>query len=135
MHRDRLPRPDVVQFTLAKPVKLLNKTLRMHWRERGRYAKALSAEIAKAHGGIAEPMQRARVEIVRYSVKEPDQDGLLGGAKQLIDTLLVRSERHPHGLGYIVDDSPAHLVLDVRHEKAANLKSQGTTVRIQRIDA
>lgn len=124
-----------MQFTLAKPVKLLNQTLRMHWRERGRYAKALSAEIAKAHPGIPEPMQKARVEITRYSVKEPDTDGLVGGAKALIDTLLVRSEQHPHGLAFLVDDSPAHLVLQVRHEKAANLKSQGTTVRIERIAA
>lgn len=123
-----------MQFTLAKPVKLLNQTLRMHWSARTKYAKALSAEIAQAHLGIPEPMDRARVEIVRYSIKEPDTDGLVGGVKILIDTLLIRSDRHPHGLGYIVDDSPAHLVLDVRHEKAANLKSQGTTIRIQRLD-
>lgn len=124
-----------MQFTLAKPVKLLNQTLRMHWRERGRYAKALSAEIAKAHPGLPEPMVKASVEIVRFSVKEPDEDGLVGGCKQIVDCLLARSDRHPHGLGYIVDDSPAHLVLHVRHEKAANLKSQGTTVRIERIAA
>lgn len=131
-HRESLPKLDVVQFTLAKPVKLLNETIRMHWRARTRYAKALATEIARNHPGIGEPMQKARVEIVRYSVREPDHDGLLGGCKQLIDCLLVRSPRHPHGLGYIVDDSPAHMVLEARHEKAATLKAQGTMVRIVR---
>lgn len=134
-HRESLPQLDLVQFTLAKPVKLLNETIRMHWRERSRYSKKLAAEIAATHPGIGEPMAKARVEIVRYSVREPDQDGLMGGVKQLVDCLLVRSTRHPHGLGYIVDDSPAHLVLEARHEKAPTLKAQGTTVTITRIAA
>ena len=126
--------PRFVQFTLAKPVKLLNETLRMHWSARRRYAKALSAEIAKAQPGILYPMQRASVEVVRYSVQEPDFDGLVGGCKGLIDCLLVRSDRHPHGLGFIVDDSPEHLEFTARHERAATRKEQGTTVTIRRID-
>ncbi len=131
--REKLPRLDEVHFVLAKPIRTLNELIRMHWRDRGRYAKKLSAEIATLHTGIGEPFQRARVEITRYSIQEPDADGLTGGAKPLIDCLLVRSARHPHGLGYLVDDSPAHMELVVRHEKAEKRKDQRTVVKLTRL--
>jgi hypothetical protein len=122
----------VVRFTLKRPTKLLNEVLRMHWRARRNYAKALSGEIAKLVG-IITPMERASDTIERFSVKEPDFDGLVGGVKQLVDCLLIRSERHPHGLGLIRDDSPAHLDLIVRHCPVTTLKGQGTTVTLERL--
>ena len=131
--RDNAFGQDIVQFTLDKPVKLLNEILRMHWRERQRYAKHLAAQIALRHKGIREPMQRAAVTVTRYSVREPDHDGLIGGCKLLIDCLLVYSDKHPHGMGYLVDDSPAHMEFTARHVKAESRKAQGTTVRIERL--
>ena len=125
---------DRIQFTLAKPVKLLNQTLRMHWAARSAYSKSLAAEIARVAPLLHEPMQKARVTVTRYSVREPDGDGLTGGCKQLIDCLIVKSKRHPHGLSYIVDDSPAHLEFEARHSKVSTLKAQGTTVIIERLD-
>lgn len=121
-----------VQIVLSHPVKLLNVVLRMHWAERRKYAAALSAEIASLHSGIPAPMQRARVTLDRYSVAEPDHDGLVGGCKLLIDCLLVRSDRHPHGLGYIVDDSQAHLEFIARHVKARR-GEQRTVVLIEAV--
>lgn len=122
-----------IQFTLKEPFRLLNVLLRMHWRARANYNRKIAAEAGKltAHRLGAPPLERARVLIERYSVQEPDQDGLVGGAKPVIDALLVRSSKHPHGLGFIVDDSPTHLTLDVRHVKALTLKGQGTLVRIE----
>ena len=131
--RDNAFGQDIVQFTLEKPVKLLNEVLRMHWTERRRYAKALAAQIAQRHKGIILPMQQAAVTVTRYSVREPDHDGLIGGCKLLIDCLLMRSDKHPHGMGYIVDDSPKHLTFKAIHVKAETLKAQGTTVRIERL--
>ena len=124
------------RFTLQRPFVLLNPMLRMHWARRRAYAAALSAEIAAATPNLpagAKPMQRARVTVTRYSLGEPDHDGLVGGAKWLVDSLLVRSERHPNGLGFLADDSPAHLDLIVRSEVVTKRRDQRTTVLIERI--
>jgi hypothetical protein len=123
-----------VRFTLARPTILLNELMRMHYRVKAAHAVKLSSEIARLTTDIEidQPFKRAILTVDRYSVKEPDQDGLLGGCKILIDCLLVRSARHPHGLGFIVDDSPAHLTLRVSHVKSPTLKGQATTVTIER---
>lgn len=122
-----------VQFTLNEPYKLLNVWQRMHWKARANYARKLSGQIAKltAHRVGAPPLPRARVEIERHSVQEPDDDGLRGGVKPLIDCLLVRCERHPHGLGFIVDDKPGCLQTVVQHVKSPTLRGQCTVVRIE----
>lgn len=121
-----------VSFTLRAPFKLLNQTLKMHFGARGKYAASLSSEIASqtAHHEGQAPMSRARVTIERHSCAEPDQDGLVGGAKPLIDCLIVRSKVHPRGLGFILDDRPACLELIVRHVKAKKAE-QRTTVLIE----
>ena len=124
----------IVRFTLVRPTMLLNELLRMHFRDRARYADKLSAEIARLTRGLGadEPFAKATVTVERFSVAEPDHDGLVGGCKPLIDCLLVRSSRHPHGLGFIVDDSPAYLTLRASHVKSPTLKGQATTVTIER---
>lgn len=128
--------PDVIGFTLERPTRLLNELLRMHHIERTSYRESLSAQIAAATGHLPmniEPMQRARVTITRYSVKLPDWDGLYGSAKPLVDCLLVRSAKHPSGLGFLVDDSPAHLDLIVRSERVPQRSKQRTVVLIERL--
>lgn len=123
-----------VRFTLARPTLLLNELIRMHFRLRSAYQKRLSSEIANLTRDldIDQPLERAIVTVERFSVQEPDHDGLIGGLKPLIDCLLVRSDRHPHGLGFIVDDSPAHMTLRASHCKSPTLKGQATTVTIER---
>ena len=121
-----------IEFTLSAPYKLLNPLLRMHWASRRNYAAAVSSEIAiraAEHEGRP-PMSRARVTIERHSVQEPDEDGLIGGAKLVIDALLVRSKTHPLGNGFLLDDRPACMELIVRHVKAKRAE-QRTTVLIE----
>jgi len=127
--------PDRIAFTIPRAFVPLNVLLGMHWRARKRYAGGLSAEVAGLIRGSPsrEPMLKARVTITRYGMKVPDRDGLYGGAKPLIDLLLVYSDTHPHGLGLITDDDPAHLDLIVNAEKAPKRAEVRTHVLIERI--
>lgn len=122
-----------IEFTLCRPTPLLNQLIRMHWRARGIYQRSISSEIARLVPDVPgrAPFPKARVTVIRYSVQDPDIDGLIGGLKLMIDTLLVRSERHKDGLGFIVDDSPDHMTLDARPCRVPTRKEQRTFVRIE----
>ena len=126
--------PAVIRFTLAKPLKLLANE-RMHWTALNRYGKAIGAEVARLTRDIGpmEPFERARVFIERVSIREPDRDNLYSSVKPLVDSLLEQSARHPRGLGFVVDDTPAHMMLEVVHVKAQGRASQCTTVTIERL--
>ena len=97
---------------------LLNKVLRAHWRKRQAGTRALAWEVRAAIGrrGLpAVPIARARVRIVRRSALGPlpDQDGMIGGAKGLIDTLQpMDAKRRPYGLGLIAGDDQNCIVLE-----------------------
>lgn len=123
---------EAISFTLCRPTPLLNELIRMHWRARMMLARSISAEIARLVQDVPsrQPFERAEVTIMRYSVGIPDQDGLIGGCKLHLDALLVRSERHPNGLGLIKDDDPSHLTLVVRSVRCATQKDQRTQVTI-----
>lgn len=93
---------------------------RMHWRTEKRLKDTLATSIrmqVPLATGI--PFQRARVEIVRYSAQEPDRDNLHGMCKPILDVLQISSKRHPYGVCVIEDDSPDHIDLVVRWEKAS----------------
>ena len=62
--------------------------------------------LADAGRPVAPPLEFCTIEVVRYSPKLPDWDGLYGGLKSFLDCLVVASKRNPHGLGFIVDDNP-----------------------------
>lgn len=139
------PDLDLVAFTLAEPTILLNKMLRAHWSERRRYQQSISDEIG-ALGVIPADMtlmQRAVVTVVRYSLKEPDYDGMVGGVKYLGDCLIPKGEPylhrkkwifpHPAGLSIVADDSPSHLTWDIRPEVVRKRAEQRTEISIQRI--
>lgn len=129
-----LPRlPDRIEFTLSKPTPLLNVTLRTHWAKRRKQQAKLSAEIASLVPLRGAPIQVARVTISRFSTRTPDHDGMVGGAKSLIDCLLIRSSTHPNGLGLIFDDSPEHLILFVLGIVVMKRFEQRTEVVIERI--
>lgn len=121
-----------ISFTLSRPTPLLNITLRQHWSNRRKGQAAMSAEIAVLvpHVLGRRPFERALVTITRYSVREPDEDGFRGGLKSLIDCLLVRSERHPNGLGFIVDDAPDHLTTHATSVLVHTYREQRTEVSV-----
>lgn len=125
------PVGDRIEFTLPQPFVLLNVYLRQHWRARKTYQRKTSGLIAQAtiHCRGMVPWDRATLTVTRYSTKLPDQDGM--APKALIDCLVVKSARHPEGLGFIVDDSPAHLTLHV-HAVKCKLIEQRTEVILER---
>ncbi len=110
----------------------LNVSLRKHWRARGQATRALAWEIRAAVGrrGLpCEPLPRAHVLIERLSSgNAPDTDGLIGGCKGLIDCLLPFHEtRRRYGLGFVQDDNPACMLIEVR---AARVKPAEKGMRI-----
>lgn len=128
------PQPtDVITFTLSRPTITLNEYLRMHWTKRSTYQRDLSDAIGRRVLAVPcrPPLQRAIVTITRHSLQQPDDDGLHGGFKPLLDCLLVKSDRHPHGLGFIVDDSPQHILCVPVWAACATRKEQRTVVVIE----
>ena len=136
----------VITFTLRDPFPLLNTTLRMHFRKRKQSQRRMMHEIAEVTAGLrpAEPFEHAFVRIERYSVGRPDLDGLYGGAKPLIDCLTTpvhlkprtvfgkHSVRNPLGLGFVVDDGPKHIRLEVV-PMTAKRADQRTVVMIEEL--
>jgi len=113
----------------------LNVSLRQHWSRRRQGVRDLAWAVRAAlgrHGVPAQPFERALVCIERRTAgTQPDHDGLVGGAKGLIDTLLpMDAVRRPYGLGFIRDDSPAHLELIVRSRRVAARADQGMLLTI-----
>lgn len=127
--------PDLITFSLAKPTILLNPWQRMHWATRREYSIALAWEVRAAIGAQMPraPFERARLVVRRMSLQEPDTDGLYGGLKPLIDSLIVPSRRHPFGIGVIVDDCASRLTLDARHVQVGKRKLQGTIAEVHRL--
>lgn len=62
---------------------------------------------------------RPRVVLTRHSSKKPDRDSAYG-AKLPLDCL----KANQRGLGWIADDSDAHIELELRWEKAAPTRGQ-----------
>lgn len=119
----------VISFTLSKPTPRLNPYLRLHWAKRKKLQQAIANEIAVLipHAIGRPPIEHAIVTIARYSVGEPDYDGLVGGMKPLIDCL--------HRMGIIVNDDPKHLTLKASSVRCPTRKEQRTEVSIKALDA
>jgi hypothetical protein len=118
--------PDVIEFTLSRPTPLLNRSLRIHWAQRSKRQRALMVEIASLlPRGFNQRFERAEVTITRYSVGVPDYDGMVGGAKSLIDCL--------HRLGIIRNDDPEHMATPkITSVRCATRAEQRTEVRVTR---
>lgn len=121
---------DAIEFTLRRPLPLLNEMLRMHWAARRLLRRELADEIALMVPGVREPFERAAVTVTRYGMRPVDPDNLC--VKHLLDVLQPRSERHPNGLGLIRGDDPARLTLSVIGIVVPKA-DQRTTVRIARL--
>lgn len=137
----------VITFELARPTLTLNQLLAL--KRQGDWAvsnhkKALAWEIKLACVGKlpSAPFERARLTIERLSRGTPDDDGLWGGLKLLIDCLLPQGDPrpakrgsrkmvfpHPFGLGIVADDCPRVLTtkpVAIRVRSAAEQKTKVT---------
>jgi hypothetical protein len=120
---------DEISFTLGAPTKTLNELRHMHHRVYAQHRAALALEVSALTVGRRPvvPFERARVVIERHSVGAPDEDGLIGGTKPLLDVLQTfHTKTRPSGLGIIASDAPGCLTLEVRAVKAA--RGAGKTV-------
>lgn len=136
----------LITFTLPKPYPLLNHSIGQSRFALTNMRRSMARSVAAATVGqrLSEPMQRAHVTIERHSVGAPDHDGVVGGAKFLIDCLTTprllnvrkpgarQRVRNKRGLGFIVDDSPKHITLDIKAVKCKK-DDQKTVVTIQEI--
>lgn len=123
-------------FTLPYILKAPNVMLRMHWAKRSKYVKELSAAVDRLTTDLpigAPPLETALVTVTRYCLTELDTDAIAASCKSLLDVLQPRSERHPHGLGFIVNDNPLHLSLIARQLKVTKRAEQRTVVLIERV--
>jgi len=109
-----------MKIVLRLPEKspMLNELLRMHWAKRSKIAKAFAwhvmlalLELPKTQKQWVDehkPFNRCRISVVRYArytASLPDQDGIIGGFKPVLDALTVQNRRNKLGLGIIRDDS------------------------------
>ena len=136
--------PPLLKVVLPFETPTLNVMLRWHFAERKRWKAKAAWEIKVALCGRlpATPLPRAIVRIVRHGHGRPDHDGLVGGAKLLIDCLLPLGTpyaggknrkmivRHPHGLGIIWDDSPDRLMLEAESRRISREITPHTVVSI-----
>lgn len=135
-----------IRFELPNPYPLLNHSIgQSRWALTGMRQKMARAVFAATVSlRIPEPFQKAHVTIERYSCGTPDHDGVVGGAKFLIDTLTTprllnvrkpgarQRVKNKRGLGFIVDDGPDYATFDIRSVKS-RLCDQKTVVTITEI--
>jgi hypothetical protein len=140
--------PYSITFRIPVVTPLLNEVEHMHHFGRAKLLARFAWHVRVATAGRrpAAPLQRARVTIERCSVGTPDRDNLVGGVKRLVDVLLTPLPqvmkrtgklrvRHKHGLGFLVDDAPTHLDLEVKATRVAHKADQGTVVTIEELPA
>jgi hypothetical protein len=122
--------PGYIMFQLPFALSSLNVRDRQHWAVRQKKKAKLAMEVLVAIGGPAckpvKPVQKATIMVKRYSAGTLDQDNLTASVKPLLDILCRSSSTHPHGMGFIEDDSPAHIELIVNQEKCK--RGTGSTV-------
>lgn len=102
----------MIDITIPLRTLTLNQLLRTHYFARRQHLKLLATEIRVAAGPPPrQPIERARVQVHRYTPNVLDPDGRDGIAKGILDVLQPYSKRHPFGMGYIRGDDPHHLEL------------------------
>lgn len=119
-------KPDPQPYTLTFSVPFLpamnTSATRRHWSHAHREVKRWRAIVASHTAGQrpAQPLERARVTMVRLSSVEPDHENLTMSFKPVLDALVH--------CGVLVDDGPAHVERVYRWEYAP--RGQGS-VRIE----
>ena len=102
-----------------------NELLRMHWAKRKSRKAAVGWFIIEQFGRLppSKALKRAKVYITRVAMgKEPDPDNLVASAKLILDAL--------QDCNIIADDSPEHIDLDVRWQRAAKKADQKTIIEV-----
>lgn len=129
--------PGAIAFRIANlplPNRVRGKAACWQWVKASKLRKALAEEVA-ACLPVPRPaaLEKARVEIVRYTVSLADEDNLHASVKPLLDVLQpAGSAGRKYGLGMIESDSPASLHLIVRQEKVHRRALQRTDVVVSR---
>lgn len=99
---------------------LQNVYARMHWTKKQKVKRDAFMRMLSQIGKRDEPLTgKPWVRITRCSSKAPDADAGVG-AKVPLDCLKADKQ----GLGWILDDSPAHIALELRWQKAAPSRGQ-----------
>ena len=119
-----------IEFEIDEPTPLLNKWQRWHWGQRKKYSERLSKLIRSVVRPPREPIEECVIVIERHSSGLPDWDGLYGGMKPLLDCMVRKTDKNPHGLGIIEDDNPHVVKMLQCVPKKAKQKQGKTNVRI-----
>jgi Holliday junction resolvase RusA-like endonuclease len=94
-----------ITLSLDKATPSLNELKGLHWSRmhklRGEWQWLVKAAVLNDRVTV-KLLPKARITIERYGPRRLDHDNLVGGCKQLVDSL-VRE-------GFVKDDSPDHLV-------------------------
>lgn len=102
-HRRCLKNPTCKMFTLSLEIPWnplsLNKSLRSHWRKRGKLNKSWDVYIGAmlVRNKPPKPLERAQLIMVRHAHRMLDYDGLVGSLKPVVDALVT--------CGVLKDDS------------------------------
>lgn len=120
----------MITLTIPELSPSLNKTLRLgHWSQHHKHRRhwAMLVLVAKSEARIwAVPLlKRAKVIIERRGGRVMDQDNLVGGAKAIVDSL--------KDCGFIVDDKPKNVELDVRQYPGGKDATKQTIIRIEAV--
>lgn len=138
---------DEIIIRLPFLLPLENEQRRLHYHQKRDVKDQIIREFIAAgirSGGT--PMKYAEIVVWRHSTQRPDDGGLWGSLKQLLDVLqpegkLRKSKSkgyvfpNPGGLSIITNDDPSHAVVRPLWVKAPNLPAQHTLVRIRRLVA
>lgn len=80
-------------------------------------------------------MAYVRIHVMRWGVRAPDYDGLIGGLKPVFDCLVSERKSNPWGLGVIKDDAPT-VVQDLTTSVGLCKKGQERVdIRIEEVPA
>jgi len=109
--------------------------MRMHYWHKAKERNRLALLIRSIAGKPVTPMESCIIEVVRYSTGLPDWDGLYGGLKLLLDCLVVKTDRNPSGLGFIVDDNPMVLKMLTARPVKCTRREQRTEIVIVELPA
>ena len=106
------PKSYTLEFTLAGLPKMSNQLLRGHWRAKHGHAKTWKRKVWAEcwHRRPSEPLEKAKLTLVRVSSAEPDTDGLISSFKHIVDGLVE--------CGVLANDKPSNIgIPDYRWER------------------
>jgi Holliday junction resolvase RusA-like endonuclease len=122
--RQKLDYSSKMEFEIYALPKMPNTLLKRHWRTVSNESKKWHSLVRSKLHWIHEPLPKAKLTLTRYSVKEPDFDGLVGSFKYCIDALVK--------CGVLIDDKYSVIgESKYRWQKVSKLKEQKIRVQIE----